>query len=50
LTFSEGPFGPGMFIGGGSLTNTLIGAGNSVGCAPPAPQQGLLPFGPPLLP
>jgi hypothetical protein len=49
LTLTEGPFGPGMFIGGASLTNTLVGAGNMVGCAPPAPQQGLLPFGP-LLP
>jgi hypothetical protein len=49
LTFSEGPFGPGMFIGGASLTSTLVNAGNSVGCTPPAPQQGLLPAGP-LLP
>jgi hypothetical protein len=48
LTFSEGPFGPGLFIGGASLTNTLVNAGNTVGCTP-APQQGLLPVGP-LLP
>jgi hypothetical protein len=46
LNFSEGPFGPGIFTGGASLTTTLVHAGNTVGCAPPAPQQGLLPIAP----
>jgi hypothetical protein len=43
---AAGPFGPGMFIGGTSLRNTLLAAGSSVGCAPPSPQTGLLPLGP----
>jgi hypothetical protein len=45
LTISESPFGPTMFIGGASLLSTLTNAGNSVGCAAPAPRpslQGLL--------
>lgn len=43
---AAGPFGPGMFIGGGSLRNTLIAAGATVGCAAPAPQTSLLPVAP----
>jgi hypothetical protein len=50
LALSEGPFGPGMFLGGASLISTLQTAGNSVGCPAPSPQQLLFPFGVPSLP
>jgi hypothetical protein len=50
LALSEGPFGPGMFLGGASLVSTLQTAGNSVGCPAPSPQQLLFPFGVPSLP
>ncbi|HYZ30448.1 MAG TPA: hypothetical protein VE570_15400 [Thermoleophilaceae bacterium] len=43
---AAGPFGPGMFIGGTSLRNTLLAAGASVGCAPPPAQASPLPLGP----
>jgi hypothetical protein len=43
LNITAGPFGPTHFIGGASLANVLAGAGNSVGCAPLAPQQPLFP-------
>ena len=43
LSLSEGPFGPTMFLGGGSLQSVLKNAGSSVGCAAPAPGQGLFP-------
>jgi hypothetical protein len=50
LNFTEGPFGPTAFIGGGSLATVLAGAGNSVGCvaaSPAAGPQGLaLPIAP----
>jgi hypothetical protein len=46
LNFTQGPFGPGIFIGDASLTDTLTHAGDLVGCTPPAPEQGLMPFGP----
>lgn len=39
LNITRGPFGPTMFIGGASLSNTLAAAGNSVGCVAPAPQS-----------
>jgi hypothetical protein len=42
-----GPFGPTQPItGGASLANVLTNAGNTVGCAPPAPQPSLLPTTP----
>jgi hypothetical protein len=43
LNVTRGPFGPTQFIGGASLASVLSTAGNSVGCAPPAPQASLLP-------
>ena len=43
LNFAGGPFGPAGFIGGASLADVLAKAGNSVGCAPPAPRPSLLP-------
>jgi hypothetical protein len=45
LNITEGPFGPGMFLGGGSLRNTLAHAGASVGCPAPPPPPSLLPGG-----
>jgi hypothetical protein len=43
LSLSEEPFGPSMFLGGGSLRSVLTNAGSTVGCAAPAPGQGLFP-------
>jgi hypothetical protein len=43
---AAGPFGPTMFIGGTSLRNTLLAAGASVGCAPPAAIPSLFPSTP----
>jgi type IV secretory pathway VirB2 component (pilin) len=44
LNTTRGPFGPTqLIIGGASLASVLANAGNSVGCAPPAPQPSLLP-------
>jgi hypothetical protein len=38
LNITMGPFGPTQFIGGASLAAVLGNAGQSVGCAAPAPQ------------
>jgi hypothetical protein len=47
LNTTMGPFGPTqLIIGGASLANVLANAGNTVGCAPPAPQPSLLPTTP----
>jgi hypothetical protein len=43
LNVVGGPFGPTHFIGGASLADVLAKAGNSVGCAAPAPSPSLLP-------
>jgi hypothetical protein len=45
VNITAGPFGPGMFLGGASLRNTLLHAGASVGCPAPPPPPSLLPGG-----